>query len=77
MSETLRDQVIELMERLKPLFETDGVEIELLGVRGGVVSVHVDTSGCTGCASPQDVLESGLERLIKEKIPGVTGVVAI
>jgi Fe-S cluster biogenesis protein NfuA len=77
MSETLRDQVVELMERLKPLFETDGVEIELLGVRGGVVSVHVDTSGCTGCASPQDVLESGLERLIKEKIPGVTGVVAI
>ena len=77
MSEPLRDQVVELLERIKPLFAADGVEIELLGVRGGVVSVHVDTSGCTGCASPQDVLESGLERLIMEKVPGVTGVIAI
>ncbi len=77
MSDDLRIQVETLFEKLRPLFQEDGVELELLGVRGGVVSVHVDTSGCTGCESPQEVLENGLARLLKEKIPGVTSVIAV
>jgi Fe-S cluster biogenesis protein NfuA len=75
MSEDLRPAVDRLLDQLRPLFQADGVQIELLGVRGGIVSLHVDTSGCTGCASPQEVIESGLERLILEKLPGVTRVV--
>jgi Fe-S cluster biogenesis protein NfuA len=77
MSDDLRAQVAALMESLRPLFAEDGIEIELLGVRGGVVSVHVDSSGCTGCASPQEVLEAGLCRLIQEKVTGVTSVIAL
>ena len=77
MSQDLGPAVSALIEQLKPLFEPDGVILELIGVRGGVVSVHVDTSGCTGCASPQEVLENGLQRLIIEKVPGVTHVVAL
>ena len=77
MSDELRDRVEALMVELRPLFAGDGIEIELLGVRGGVVSVHVDSSGCTGCASPQEVVESGLQRLIIEKVPGVTQVIAV
>jgi len=77
MSEDLAGRVAALVDRLAPLFEADGVRFELLGVRGGIVSLHVDTTACTGCASPQEVLESGLERLIIEKVPGVTRVVAL
>ena len=77
MSQDLRNDVEALLEQLKPLFEPDGVVIELVGVRGGLVSIHVDTSGCEDCSSPQEVVEGGLERLILEKVPGVTGVIAI
>lgn len=77
MSDDLLSKVSTLVEQLGPLFEEDGVRFELLGVRGGIVSLHVDTTGCTGCASPQEVLEAGLERLIIEKVPGVTRVVAL
>ena len=77
MSDELLSRVQILMSQLAPIFEADGVRFELLGVRGGIVSVHVDTSGCTGCASPQEVLESGLERLIIEKVPGVSRVVSL
>ncbi|MBI5836224.1 MAG: NifU family protein [Candidatus Eisenbacteria bacterium] len=77
MSEDIRDQVTRVLEQVRPLFRDDGVEIELLGVRGGVVSLHVDTTGCTGCASPQEVLESGLERLLREKVPGITRIVTM
>ena len=77
MSEELKDRVAAFVAGLQPLFAGDGIEIELLGVRGGVVSVHVDTSGCVGCDSPQEVVESGLQRLILEKVPGVTQVIAV
>ena len=77
MNEDIRGRVVQLLGTIRPLFQSDGIELELLGVRGTVVSIHVDASGCTGCASPQEVIESGLGRLIQEKIPEVTQVIAV
>jgi hypothetical protein len=73
MSDDPRHLVKSFRGRPGPLSEAPGAGVELPGVRAGLVSLHVDTSGCTGCASPGEVPESGPERLILEKLPGVTG----
>lgn len=46
------------------ILEKDGGGLELLGIKKGVVYVHL-TGACQGCASSGTTLKYGLERQLK------------
>lgn len=54
------------------ILERDGGGLEFLGVKNGVVYVHL-TGACKGCASSGTTLKYGLERQLKIDIhPDIT-----
>jgi len=70
------EQVRQVVERLRPVIQADGGDLELIGVtEDGVVTLRLQGS-CTGCGSAAETLRNGIERWIRTKVPGVREVVA-
>ena len=73
----MNEQVQRVIEQLRPVIQADGGDLELVGVSDdGVVSLRLKGS-CSGCGSAAATLQSGIERWIRRKVPGVREVVAI
>ncbi len=74
----LIDKVTEVIDEVRPLLQADGGNIELVGVAEdtGVVSVRLQ-GACKGCPGAAMTLKMGVERLLKEKVPGISEVVAV
>lgn len=72
---SLRDRVAAVLDRLRPMMQGDGGDIELIDVDAdGVVRVRL-LGACHGCPSASVTLSMGIERNLKEQIPEVTRVV--
>ena len=77
-TETMRDKVAVVIEHIRPLLQADGGDIELIRVDEGTGVVSVRLQGaCSGCPSANMTLKMGVERHLKERVPGVSEVVAV
>jgi Fe-S cluster biogenesis protein NfuA len=63
-----RDRVQAVIERIRPLIQSDGGDIELVGVADNTATVRL-TGNCVGCPSAQMTLYMGVEMALKEEIP--------
>ncbi len=62
------------LEKIRPLLQRDGGDIELVDVNeDGVVQVRL-TGACGGCPMSQMTLKMGVEKALKQEVPGVTRV---
>jgi len=77
-TETMKDKVAVVIGKLRPLLQADGGDIDLVSVDEptGVVSVRLQ-GACKGCPSAAMTLKMGVERHLKDRVPGVTEVVAV
>jgi Fe-S cluster biogenesis protein NfuA len=53
----------------------DGGDIVLLGVEDGTVNLQM-VGACGGCPMSMMTLKAGIERILKDRVPGVEEVVA-
>ncbi len=75
-SKTLRDRVAAALDKIRPLVQADGGDVELVGVDDeGVVTVRL-RGACIGCPSAAITLTLGIERSLMQEIPEVTRVVS-
>lgn len=73
-AQSLYERVEQVIERIRPAVQSDGGDLELVGVTPeGVVQVRLH-GACIGCPSSGMTLHMGIERNVREKIPEVTGV---
>ena len=73
----MREQVEEVLNLVRPALQADGGDVELVDVaEGGVVSVRLK-GACGSCPMSTMTLKMGIERTLKEKVPGVTSVVQV
>lgn len=73
----LRAAVEPILEMIRPAVQMDGGDVELIDVTDdGVVRVRLH-GACIGCPSSAITLKSGIERTLRENVPGVTGVEAV
>jgi Fe-S cluster biogenesis protein NfuA len=71
----LRERVAAVLDKIRPLVQSDGGDIELIDVDAdGVVSVRLH-GACIGCPSAAMTLSMGVERTLKSQVPEVTAVV--
>jgi len=63
-----RERVQAVIERIRPLIQSDGGDIELLDVIDNKATVRL-TGNCVGCPSAQMTLFMGVEMVLKEEIP--------
>jgi Fe/S biogenesis protein NfuA len=74
MTDDLKEQVQHLLSTpIDPAVATHGGRVTLVDVRDGRVSFELG-GGCQGCGAAHITLRSGIERLIREEIPGVAEV---
>ena len=70
-----KNDVAAVLELIRPSLQADGGDVRLVDVNeGGVVSVELQ-GACKGCPMSQMTLANGVERILKERVPGVTKVV--
>ena len=73
---TVEDQVRDALELIRPAIQLDGGDIRLESVQGGRVTVTL-LGVCETCPISPVTLKQGVERLLQERVPGITEVVAI
>ena len=66
----MKEQVQEALDKIRPALQADGGDVELVDVDGGVVKVRL-VGACRGCPMSQLTLANGVERVLKENVPGV------
>ena len=73
---TIEDQIREALELIRPAIQMDGGDIRLERVDGGVVTVQLFGT-CESCPISPVTLKQGVERILRERVPGVTEVIAV
>ena len=69
------DILNDTIEYIRPAVQADGGDIKLASVNEGVVNIEM-LGACQGCPLSIATLKSGIERIIKDKVPGVIEVIA-
>jgi len=72
----MKEKVMKVIEKIRPMLMADGGDIELVDVEDGVVKVRLQ-GACAGCPGAQMTLQLGVEKQIKEEVPEVVKVVAV
>lgn len=68
-------KVEEVIEIMRPAIQADGGDIELIGVDdSGVVTVELQ-GACVSCPASTVTMKAGIERIMKDRVEGVTAVV--
>lgn len=73
---TIEDQVREALELIRPAIQMDGGDIQLQKVEGGTVTIQFFGT-CESCPISPVTLKQGVEKILKQKVSGVTEVVTI
>ena len=68
--DSMREEVEEILESLRPMLIQDGGNIELVDIEDGVVKVRL-VGACVSCSSSLMTLKMGIEKALKKAIPMV------
>jgi Fe-S cluster biogenesis protein NfuA len=71
-------KVQEVIEIIRPVIQADKGDILLIDVDepSGVVSVEL-VGACVTCPASTQTLKAGVERIMKDRVPGVTEVINV
>ena len=72
----MREEIEAALNQIRPALQADGGDVELVDVNDGVVKLRL-RGACAGCPMATMTLHQGIERLLKERVPGVKEVVAV
>ena len=73
----MKEQVENVLNKIKPSLQADGGDVELVEVgEDGIIKVKLK-GACGSCPMSQMTLKMGIERILKEEVPEVKEVVAV
>ncbi len=73
----MRDKVEKALDKVRPMLQADGGNVELVEVTAdGVVKLKL-TGTCGCCPMSQVTLKMGVERILKQEVPEIKEVVAL
>jgi len=73
----MKEQVEAAMQKIRPMLQRDGGDIELVSVdEAGVVKVRLK-GACGSCPMSTMTLKMGVEKMLKQEIPAVKEVVQV
>lgn len=74
--EAIYDEVLEVLDKLRPFLQRDGGDVELVDVEDGIVKLKL-MGACGSCPSSTITLKAGIERALVEEVEGITEVVQV
>lgn len=74
----MRQEIERIIEAIRPAIQADEGDIELIDVdeANGVVTVELK-GACVTCPASTQTLKAGIERIMKDRVEGVTEVVEV
>lgn len=63
------------LEYIRPALQADGGDVLLDSVLGGTVNLQL-LGACGGCPISETTVTAGIERILKDRVPGVVEVLA-
>ncbi|MEA3438456.1 MAG: NifU family protein [Thermodesulfobacteriota bacterium] len=69
----MKEKVEEALDKIRPMLQADGGDVELVDIEDGVVKVRLQ-GACAGCPMSQMTLKNGIEKILKKEIPEVKSV---
>ena len=72
----MKEKVQEAIDKIRPMLQNDGGDVELVEIEEGVVKVRLQ-GACAGCPMSQMTLKNGIERFLKQEIPEVVSVESV
>jgi len=74
----MRTAVLETLELIRPALQADGGDIRMLDLREDTGVLDVELLGsCVGCPMSTMTLKAGVERILKDRVEGLTEVRAL
>ena len=74
----VRAEVEKIIEIIRPAIQADEGDIDLIEVDESTGVVTVELFGaCVTCPASTQTLKSGIERIMRDRVPGVTEVVEV
>ncbi|MDR0268267.1 NifU family protein [Paenibacillus sp.] len=73
---TMYDEVLEVLDKLRPFLQRDGGDVELVDVEDGIVKLKL-MGACGSCPSSTITLKAGIERALVEEVDGISEVVQV
>ena len=71
-------EVAKVIAAVRPAVQADRGDIVLISVDAETGIVEVELQGaCTSCPASSQTLKAGIERIMKDRVPGVTEVVNV
>lgn len=64
------------LDYIRPAIQMDGGDIVLQDIEDGVVTLQM-VGACGGCPLSMMTLKAGIERILKDRVPGVVSVEAV
>ena len=75
-NEGIYDEVLDVLDKLRPFLQRDGGDVELVDVEDGIVKLRL-MGACGSCPSSTITLKAGIERALLEEVEGITEVVQV
>ena len=72
----MREQVEKSLQKIRPMLQADGGDVELVDIEDGIVKLRLQ-GACAGCPGAQMTLKMGVERQLKLDLPEVKAVEAV
>lgn len=73
---TMYDEILEVLDKLRPFLQRDGGDVELVDVEDGIVKLKL-MGACGSCPSSTITLKAGIERALVEEVEGVKEVMQV
>lgn len=67
------DQIETIIDKIRPYLNGEGGDLEFLGYKDGIVYVKM-LGACADCGMMDVTLTDGIQEMLMEEIPEVTGV---
>ncbi|MBE3569611.1 MAG: NifU family protein [Bacillales bacterium] len=71
--QAMKEQVQEVLDKLRPFLLRDGGDCQLMDVEDGIVKLRL-LGACGSCPSSTITLKAGIERALLEEVPGIVEV---
>lgn len=70
----MEEEVLKVIEKIRPYIQRDGGDVEVVSVKDGVVTIRM-LGACIGCSAIDITLKDGIEALLMDEVKGIKEVV--
>lgn len=73
----MREQIEKALDTVRPYLQADGGNVEIVEITGdGVVKLRL-TGTCACCPLSQRTLREKVEKMLRDQVPDIKGIVAL